>query len=268
MEINVVACAYRMPQQTFVKRLSDLLSSYGLKVTGYVASAKCETAVALDNDWTALPSDNEDFDFSAYQVGANAVLTAGRAHHLTLFVNDTLFTNHAAAANLRAMERQFGLMQSLAGPAIAGKCDRYTAVCLRNPWNDLSTFVSTYCFALNEEGLGIFVTLPELADLDGLSRDRSLADASWGSELSHAFREFMRAHLVYKSSPYLWYRLRKANFSAEQLRSKARCFYFEQRLSGEIGKLGCIVPINAGPRWSMYLAFHERLGRIKRRIFS
>lgn len=256
--IQVVACSFRMTPEDFAGRLSSLLDNLCVTHRGVVASSLITEARAINDRWSTLSAPNDDLDFSSYFSGARALTESGDGV-ITLFVNDSLFTNHAAQANLRALLRLAPLVARLPIPAIAGKCDAYTTICLRNPWSELTHYVSTYCFLLNSPGLQAFLTLPALADADGVTLQQDVGSPAWGKALPAAFSEFIKANLVYRESPYLWYRLREKKFEDQLLCGKARCIYFEHRLSGVIGNQGCLVPSNAGPRWTTYLYVHEKI---------
>lgn len=265
-KIQVVACSFRIDPEAFARRLSSLLDKFRVAHAGVIASSVITENRAFDERWTTLNVPNDDLDFSAYFAGAR-LLSETYKSEVTLFVNDTLFTNHAAHANLRAVLRLLPLMDQVPIPAISGKCDSYTTVCLRNPWSGLTKYVSTYCFLLNGPGLRTFLTLPTLAESDGVTLHGDVESPMWGRNLPAAFREFIRANLVYRESPYLWYRFNENKLNQRIILSKARCIYFEHRLSGVIGTTGCLLPSNAGPRWEAYLSLHEMVRRLQRKLF-
>jgi hypothetical protein len=264
--IAVVACSFRLSPEDLVGRIRQLFAGRGVRLHGFVVSSKATQERELGQGWTLLPTDNLDFDFSAYFTGVEAVLERQPDVTAVLFLNDTLFTNHAAAPNFRALWRHVGLLQELELPAIVGKADLYATVCLRNPWSGLDRYVTTYCFLLNRQALSLMLKLPFWAQEDGVTHDCRVDAPAWGARLPGAFREFLKANLVYAHSSYLWYRLREGSFSPAQLVSKARCIYFEHRLSGAIADAGCLLPTNAGSRWSTYIGLHERLSRLRRRF--
>jgi hypothetical protein len=266
-QIYVVACSYRMAPDDMSRRLTEILLKLSVEHCGVIASSRIKERARIDSRWTSLPADNDDLDFSAYRAGA--ALREGEANSgvSTLFVNDSLFTNHAAFANIKAAIRVAPLTARIPLPALGGKCDSYTTICLRNPWSHLPYYVSTYCFVLNPAAIQIFLSLPDLAANENVTLSRDIDDPEWGSRLPLEFREFVKANLVYKESPYLWYRLRESAIQPQQLRAKARCIYFEHRLSGLVGTIGCILPTNAGPRWNTYLSIHERLSRLGRNLW-
>ena len=263
--IVIVACSFRLLPEDMLNRLRRLIGSRS-GIVGYIVCAAARSERVLAPGWTLLSTDKQDFDFSAYLTGAELVRKVHVKSRAIIFLNDTLFTNHAAAANFTALWRQVGLVKSLELPAMAGKADLYTTVCLRSPWSGLDRYVTTFCFMLNRPALTLMLELRAMAEHDGVKLDGHLEDPLWGARLPPAFRQFLKANLVYRESPYLWYRLREASFTQKQLSSKARTIYFEHRLSGAIGDVGCIVPTNAGPRWATYLNLQERWSRVLRKL--
>lgn len=264
--IAIVVCCYNRSATDVLKRIRWLLINQPVSVKGFVVSSRHTHEFDLGDDWTGLPCDNLDFDFSAYLAGAEAVVARGFGNRPVLFLNDTLFSEHASVANFRAIWRQLGLIDELELPAIAGKADAYTTVCLQNPWSKLPLYVSTFCFLLNPPALEILRRLREFAHADDVTHEHDVNEPGWGARLPCTFRQFIKSALVYRHSAYLWYRLRHATYTPAQIRSKARCIYFEHRLSGAVAEAGCIVPSNAGPCWGLYIAFHERIFRLRRRL--
>ncbi len=264
--IVIVACSFRLTPERMKVRLTGLLGKHARKVRGFIVSSSAKVEQDMGDGWTLLPTDNIDFDFSAYFVGVEAIFDRCPNAKTVLFVNDTLFTNHAAAANLCALWRNVGLMQEIELPAISGKADFYKTICLKNPWSNLDRYITTFCFMLNRPALDIMRLLRLQAYNDDVTHDFSLEDPAWGARLPLAFRQFLKANLIFKSSPYLWYRLKSEEYTEAQIRSKARTIYFEHRISGEIGSLGCLLPSNSGLRWSTYLAINENLQRIRRKF--
>jgi len=265
--VVIVACSFRLSSKNMQARLKKLTNKYKCSAPVFIISSQAQKEQDMGNGWTLLPADNIDFDFSAYFVGAEAVLTRYPDAKAVLFINDTLFTNHAAEANFRAVWRHVGLIQEIEIPAIAGKADRYTTICLKNPWSSLDSYISTFCFLLNLKALELMRQLRIEADKDEIAHLGSLEDVTWGAKLPHAFRQFIKANLTYKTSSYLWYRLKNNFYTDSQLLSKARTIYFEHRISGEIGKLGCLVPSNAGLRWTCYLVFQELWQKLLRKLY-
>jgi len=263
-ETAIVACSFRITPEEMLNGLEGLLGDLS-SVRGYVVSSTIQSEQLLENGWRLIPTDNLDFDFSAYLTGAERVHIHHPEASVIIFLNDTLFTNHAPRANCSALLRHAGLMKELEIPAICGKADLYATICLKNPWSGLDRYITSYCFMLNRKSLEIMLELRTLAEKDGVTHSLRVDSPFWGRSLPKAFRQFVKANLVYETSSYLWYRLRETKFTPEQISSKARAIYFEHRLSGSVAEAGCMVPTNAGHRWWLYLFVWEWIFRIRRR---
>ena len=81
---------------------------------------------------------------------------------------------------------------------------------------------------------------------DGLTNENQVIDDNWGRKLNLQFFEYLRSVVIIKESPYFWKQFGIYPPSRTLLYKKARCVYFEHRLSGELAKDGCIIPINSG----------------------
>lgn len=266
-DIAVVVCSYSISPLALKNRLVRLGKRLGVKFHGVMVANGPHEADMDDPRWSVLHGSNADLDFSAYAQGAQYWLDKkGPLPRTVLFLNDSLFTSHSAAANLRATLRLLGLLGNIQLPALVGKTDRYTTICHRNPWSSLDFYVSTYCFALNPAALMTLLQLEKLAAVDDLGHDIDTHAPEWGHRLQPAFREFLRANISYTNSPYAWHNLHQHVNNKHLLRKKARCIYFEHRFSGELGLNGLILPINAGPRAKISLLFSEFFSRLFRRL--
>jgi hypothetical protein len=223
------------------------------------------TALA-DDRFAVVAGSNADLDFSGYQEGLKRLVetqpdAAGRP---VLFVNDSLFTKHAGAAIAQRVLDLHRLLEQLRVPAIAGKRDPYRSIVSRNPWSGHPGYVSTFCFLLNARALPMLETLPLDAARDGLDPSLPIDDDAWATGLPALMREFIRAHLTYVGSPFSW--PRSAPAERGLIARKARCVYFEHRLSGALGVDGAVVPINTGPRSSLQIALREWVSRATRAV--
>lgn len=269
VEIAVVACSYTIDPLAFKTRLVRLGKRFGVKLHGVIVANGPHGSDMNDPRWSVIHGTNEDLDFSAFVQGAEYWINSkGQTPQSFLFVNDSLFTSHSATANLRATFRLFPLLGDIQLPALVGKVDRYMTICHNNPWGGQDFYVSTYCFALNYAALATLLNLPKWADTDGLGHDIDVHVPDWGSGLQPAFRELLRANILYPTSPYAWPSFSRHIGNDSLLRRKARCIYFEHRLSGQLAKEGCILPTNVGPRSYVRLYLWEVFSRLSRRFFG
>ena len=259
--VTVVGCVHGMSPAEFVDRMNRLGDRLGVSWRGLVIDNAARSSLLPDLDhahrWTLRNGGNTDLDFGAYFSGGEWFVQGDAP--ACLFVNDSLFRLHAAAENLRALLRLWPLLSQVHAPALLGKADPYSTMCLASPWSGLGVYVSSYGFALNRAAAPILASLAVHADADGLVLDRAISDPAWGRGLTVAFREFLRANLIYPGSPYRWRGFSRHVVDEAMLRHKARCIYFEHRLSGEIAREGCLLPSNAGAFWQTRLFIAERL---------
>jgi hypothetical protein len=235
--------------------LVHLAPRLGVRLCGVVVDNQRQQLPPDEEDWAFIAGSNRDHDFSAYveglrRVQANSTLEVG------LFLNDSLFTNRGAYTNLHELVSYLDLLAQLKVPSICGRTDRYATLCYHNPWSSLPIYVSSYCFLLNRQAFATLLALPTYADDDGLNSDLAVCDLSWGKHLPQNFREFIRAFVRYGHPGFAWPGLQRYAVDERLVSVKARCIYFEHRLSGEISRDGCLIAMNARllPRWKIYFA--------------
>lgn len=260
--MNIVACCYYEDPIYFSRRLSGLLDKFSIQHQGLLCSSLEIDDRGLDERWSSRLSDNISLDFSAYFEGAKYFDGTGSDLPI-LFVNDTLFSRHSPAIHIRGLLRLMPLIEEIRSPLISGKCDYYSSICLLNPWSTVDRYVSSYFFVVNKHSLPLLEEIQRECQADGLFDDVDPLSSDWAPRLNKCFREFLRANLFYSLSPLSWQRLKRGRIPNELLRAKARCIYFEHRLSGFARDHACILPINAGFRWSLTIGFLEFFARLK-----
>lgn len=258
--IWVVACSYSIAPDDLKTRLARLGHSLGVVFRGVIVANKQGLSASVDRDWAIVKGSNATHDFSAYAEGlGHLVASQPAAPSEVVFLNDSLFESHHPASNLRAVLHHLPLVRQIKVPAISGKTDRYSTVCHCNPWSGLTIYVSTYCFALNRAAFPMLIGLQSLADVDGLTDDRPIESPEWGNGMRPNFREFLRAFVGYAHTSFKWPGLDRYAVRDQLVSVKARCIYLEHRLSGEIGRDGCIVPVNARRVDRLRLYFAEKV---------
>jgi hypothetical protein len=263
--LPTVAVCYHLEPGAFARRLQEMARTRGRDLRGVVVDNRGRAA-AMPDGFELLRGSNDHLDFSGYFEGLRWLLERNpqTVSGNVLFANDSLFTGHAGRSIGARVIGLSSLLSQLRSPAIGGKLDPYRAVCLRNPWSGHGGYVSSFCFLLNAQALPTMRRLVDDAGTDGVLVDRPIEDDAWGQGMPVLLREYIRAHLVYFDSPYLWPLASSGN--VELRRKKARCVYFENRLSGAIGSHGALVPINAGPRARTGIYLHESLARVGRAL--
>ncbi|MGX8884288.1 hypothetical protein [Methylovorus sp. MP688] len=265
----VIACAYSLHVADLRNKLDALSKRLGLKLHGIIVSNHKEALPSNDSDWNYIHGSNSDHDFSAYIEGLKHCLALNEQPPSSiLFINDSLFSIHSAYANAQETLKYRDLVEKLQVPAICGKADKYLTLCHQNPWSRLNLYISTYCFLLNSIGMNILLNLPSLADADGIDRNLAISDEAWGVNLPAAFREFIRAFLLYGHPSFVWPGLGRYSTDAKLISTKARCIYLEHRLSGEIGKHGCVIPNNVHIRANYRLYLSEKLASLRCSILN
>jgi hypothetical protein len=266
-DLYAVAVCYQVAPAPFIARLVAETARAGRRLRAVVVSN--DPSHPLQSPAAGVEvirGSNAQLDFSGYFEGFDRLLSTdpGAAGANVLFANDSLLTRHALATILRHVLQLDGLLGQLLVPAMAGKLDPYRSICLRSPWSGHPGYLSSFCFLLNRHAQPRLTRLPAEARDDGVLAACPVEAAEWGAGLAPVLREYIRAHLAYDRSAYLW----RASAAAhtELIRKKAQCVYFEHRLSGSIGVDGALLPINAGPRSRARIALAETAARAVRAL--
>ena len=266
--IAVVACCYNLETEVLCESLDYVAAQLDVRFIGVIVANRPGTALHGNPNWAVIQGTNETYDFSAYIEGLQQLRgSAGKGLEVVLFVNDSLFERHHALANLRAVVKHLPLVRQIEVATITGKVDHYSTVCHRNPWSDLALYVSSYCFALNPPAQDMLFQLPARALNDGVVGDISLNAPEWGVGLPLNFREFIRAFTSYGHSSLSWQGLTRYCIDDRLLAVKARCIYMEHRLSGELGKHGCIVPVNVRKLDCLVLYLADKLAAMRQKYW-
>jgi hypothetical protein len=256
-----------MAPRDLMHRLQRLASSLGFNFHGVIVANAPGINPAQERDWAVIQGSNATHDFSAYAEGLAHLTRSGpEMPDAILFLNDSLFASHSPRANIRATLHQLSLVRQIKVPTMGGKVDRYALLCHGNPWSGLPVYVSTYCFLLNQAAYSILESLQDMADADSVTPDRAINSPEWGVGVAPNFREFIRAYVSYRHESFSWPGLNQYAIGDRLISIKARCIYLEHRLTGEIGKVGCIVPVNARTLDRVRLNLAERFARIRRAI--
>ena len=156
-EINVVAVCYQRPPDRVAASLQRIAQRHGVALRGVMVCNRAQQVPARlqDSGFDVAPGSNALLDFSGFFEGLERLLSTRpeAAAGNVLFVNDTLFTKHAASCILGRVLGLDALMRQLQVPAMAGKLDPYRSICRQNPWSGDRGFVTTFCYMLNARGL-------------------------------------------------------------------------------------------------------------------
>lgn len=254
---NLIVCCHSITPSKMIENISVLEKKFNFKTKGVIV----DNSDSVDNyhdlkniNWKIVKGSNKYLDFSAYFEGYKNFGISQEESHNMIFLNDSFFIKHNVINNFKLVLKHINLLDEISEPVIIGRGSNYHSICHRNPWSKLDIFIPTYCFALNNSALKIFNSLEDLLHKDGF--DGKLNSEDFHGNLDSSFYNLMMSSVNSFSSPYSW---KKENIHAsdEILQKKALCIYFEHRLSGEIGKKGCIIPTNAGTKGKLLFNLNE-----------
>lgn len=258
--LKFVVCSFAVEPSDLILKISKFEKKYKFKAEGIIVSNNQVTKDISNSQWMIINGSNDYLDFSAYFEGVSAYLEDNKDCNDLIFLNDTFFNKHNFNYEFKLLFQNYSLLSDITDPVIIGKGSKYYSICHRNPWSELNIFIPSYFFALNKNAIKIIQSLEGL-----LKNDNYLGDIKselFKQSLNPAFYNLLVSSIESNTSPYSW-SLEKGNISDEILRKKALCIYFEHRLSGEIGKLGCILPTNAGNKGYLKFAIREIFNLIK-----
>lgn len=264
--VITIVCCYRLSPDAVRGYLDRLAQKSGVTLSGVIVDNRVGAKPAVAGRWRVVPGSNALMDMSAYREGAALLMSLPAEPSRVLFLNDTTFTEHDAAAIIDRLLRYRDFVGNLDIPAIVGKVDRYSSVCFANPWSGLNAYVSSYAFLLNARALPLLVRAYDEIDTDMGDGAIDIVDPAWASQLHQGFRAYLRLHLTTDYDPLSWYRLRRSPVEAATLRKKARCVYLEHRLSGSVGDEGVILSLYPRQRDKLVYLFMERIARVRRRL--
>ncbi len=251
--VAVVVCSYVINPLLLVKKVKDIAAKNSFVIEGVVVDNK-GFAVSNIKGFDVILGSNDALDFSAYFEGAQYLIKRnGKIPEVILFINDSTFTSHYGGVNISLAFQNLALLTSIRLPSMLGKCDTYETICHKSPWSGIGKYISSYCFALNTAGVDVLLKLDNFSEIDGAGKKNQVDDEEWGLGLNSQFKEFVLSLIKHKNSPYLWHGFRVESSNPTLSTKKARCIYFEHRLSGEIGKIGCLIPINPGKRTKLLI---------------
>jgi hypothetical protein len=109
--LAVVACCFELAVAQFAKRLTWLGERMGLAMHGVVVDNQCRALAPRTATWSFVHGSNVDHDFSAYAEGLQCwQRRVSELPNVLLFVNDSVFANRGARANVREISRYVDLM--------------------------------------------------------------------------------------------------------------------------------------------------------------
>ncbi len=259
---NLIVCCHSITPSKMVDNISVLEKKFNFKAKGVIVDNSDivdNNAELKNSNFKLIKGSNKYLDFSAYFEGNKNISISQKKSNNIIFLNDSFFIKHNVINNFKLVLKHINLLDEISEPVIIGRGSNYHSICHRNPWSKLDIFIPTYCFALNNSALHVLNSLEEMLFEDGFKGAISAKD--FYKNLDSSFYNLMKSSVNSFNSPYSW---KKENFHAsdEILQKKALCIYFEHRLSGEIGKKGCIIPTNAGIKGELFFNLNDFLKKI------
>lgn len=243
--LKFVVCSFYIEPSDLILKISKLEKKFKFKAEGVIVSNNKESKDVSNSQWVTINGSNNYLDFSAYFEGVSAYIEKNKNCNNLIFLNDTFFNKHNYNYEFKVLFQNYSLLSEITDPVIIGKGSRYYSICHRNPWSKLNIFIPSYFFALNKNAIKIMQSLEGLLKNDNYHGD--IKSKLFKKSLNPAFYNLLISSIESNSSPYRW-SLEQGNINDKILIKKALCIYFEHRLSGEIGNLGCILPTNAGSK--------------------
>lgn len=262
--VTCVACCYNLTPEEMQVRLEKVASKIGLTLRGVVVANNPAHTLVDRQGWQTIRGSNAIMDLSAYYEGLHALGETELSKDVVLILNDTIFTDHNPHWNLKEVLKYRKFVTVVEEPCIVGKVDHYLSACFRNPWSKLNAYVSSFCFLLNRRGQQTFLDVYRRMPDEFPDAQLPVLHPDWGRSLDPTFRTYLRLHLGTDFDPNSWYKAKKYSSNDKIFSIKSCCVYLEHRMSGEIGKNGVIIAINAGTRTKIKYFFNEKVAKLAR----
>jgi hypothetical protein len=240
--LNIIICSYNVQPEVLISKVEKIAFKNKLSIRGVVVCNKKQSKIYNIKNWDIINGSNSILDFSAYYEGISFLLKDNYFFHNTLFLNDSLFLKHDYYFSLNQILKFNFLANEIKLPCLVGFRSFYSSICLENPWSKSPSFIPTYLFLLNTNAINVFLSLQQYAIKDEIFIENFFNS---NKKLNPQFIELIKAHLIYKNSPLKWAGGDYYSVDNLTVNKKARCVYFEHRLSGEISKNGALLFVNA-----------------------
>jgi hypothetical protein len=263
-DLIIIVCCYYVGVDKIANIMNKYLKRDGLKFIGIIVDNKTQDRnLNVHKDWTVINGSNEINEFSAYQEGVSHARKLGvNMKTPMMIINDSLFTKHSYGYLLKDFIKNKAILKYFDGPSMIGMKSYYSSICLTNPWSNTISFIPSYIFLINYRALELFETLPDCALKDGIMFNEK---KYFGKGLQEQFLSLITYHSI-KANERSAKKITNMIENDLQILKKARCIYFEHRLTGLIGENGILFYINDG--WKKELKFRafEFLYRLVNKI--
>jgi hypothetical protein len=263
-DLIIIVCCYYVHVGKIIEIMNKHLEKEGLKFIGVVVDNKEQGQnISLHKDWSVINGSNEINEFSAYQEGISHARTLGvNMKTPMMIINDSLFTKHSYGYLLKEFIKNKTILKNFEEPSMIGMKSYYSSICLTNPWSSTISFIPSYIFLINYKALELFETLPDCALKDGIMfNDKKY----FGKGLKLQFLSLITYHSI-KANERSTKKISNMINDDLGILKKARCIYFEHRLTGLIGENGILFYLNDGWRKEFKFKIFEFLALVVNRL--
>ena len=243
----IVVCSFNVEPKLIIKRLDRILNNYSYNYNGVITCNKNYNVISNIPNWNIIEGSNDFFDFSAYFEGVEFLNNKFVIDSNILFLNDSIFLKHDFKYSINQILKANLIISEIITPSLIGFRSNYSSICLFNPWSKIDVFIPTYIFTINHAALNLFISLKSKAKIENIFTD-NIND--WSDKIPYQFKIFLHSYIFNKYFNIFRYLLLKCSI-------KARCVYFEHKLSGEIGLHGNFIFPNVGRKSQFIFSFRN-----------
>ena len=263
-DLIIIVCCYYVDVDKITNIMNKYLEREELKFIGIVVDNKKQHQnIYQHKSWTVINGSNEINEFSAYQEGMSHARTFGvNMKTPMMIINDSLFTKHCYGYLIKEFIKNITILNFFEEPLMIGMKSYYSSICLTNPWSNTTSFIPSYIFLINYRALELFETLPDYALKDGIMFNEK---KYFGKDLKMQFLSLITYHSL-KANERSTQKTTNMIDNDLEILKKARCIYFEHRLTGLIGENGILFYLNDGWRKEFKFRVFEFLALLLNKI--
>jgi hypothetical protein len=250
----IVVCSFNVEPKLIIKRLDKIFNRYDYHYKGVIVCNKNFYVTTDSSNWNIIEGSNEFFDFSAYFEGLVFLNNNHLVDSNILFLNDSIFLKHDFKYSINLILKANFVISEIITPSLIGFRSHYTTICLFNPWSKIDVFIPTYIFIINNAALNLFISLKSNAEIENIFTD-NIND--WSDNIPYQFKVFLNSYIFNNNFNNSWDGNKKYILNKKDLYKKARCVYFEHKLSGEIGLHGNFIFPNVGKKSQIIFSFRN-----------
>lgn len=253
----IVVCSFNVEPKLIIKRLEKIFNNY--IYNGVIICNKKSNVISDIPNWNIIEGSNDFFDFSAYFEGVEFLNNKFVIDSNILFLNDSLFLKHDFKYSINQILKANLGISDIITPSLVGFRSYYSSICLFNPWSKIDVFIPTYIFTINHAALNLFISLKSKAKIENIFTDNI---NEWSHKIPYQFKIFLHSYIFNNYFNNSWDGTKKYLLNTQDLYKKARCVYFEHKLSGEIGLHGNFIFPNVGKKSQFIFSFRNYFHKI------